>query len=121
MASVKFVEASGVAPTVASSTLTVTLYEFLTSKFAPPLKRSSLPTIENEAASGPDSDSTLVPSASSTIVISATLIAGPFSGVEVTVFDSSTAVGASLTSQTDTTNDQLIERTPTSVLETVTE
>ena len=60
--------------------------------------------IENEAASGPNHVSTLVPSASSVIAISATLIAGPFSGVEVTVFDSTTPVGASLISTTFTVN-----------------
>ena len=47
----------------------------------------------NEPASAPESDSVFVPIASSVTTMSATLTDPPFSGVEVTVFVSDTAVG----------------------------
>ncbi len=89
--SVKFTEASGVAPTVASSTLTVTLYEDFVSKSSgtPALSRSSVPTISKNAASAPVSESVFVPSASSVMTMSANLIArivSVFSGSVVVVF-----------------------------------
>ena len=56
------------------------------------------PTSENDPASVPDSDSTFVPNASSVIAMSATFTSPPFSAVDVTVFDNTTAVGASFTS-----------------------
>jgi hypothetical protein len=49
----------------------------------------------NEPASAPDNDSTLVPTPSSVTTIFETLSAAPFSGVEITWFDSAREGGVS--------------------------